>query len=304
MIDRLNRSHFSIIPPDVIFALERARETAKAEGDELGEQYDDDEETDETPEDEEETLDDEDYFATYGIGVELRVLEDQFVITRVEPNSAAEKAGLKIGYIIKNVNTVSIDALLKSANSAESKKFKKQLPLAIVSYFLNGERDVPVLINYLDGDDKPQEKVIMREKLSGESVKLLSNLPRQFVRFEAESLNEETGYIKFNYFAVSLVDKFCGAIGKFKDKKNLIIDLRGNLGGSLGTLFGITSLLTDKQIKLGTEINKIGREERYVKAQKKNFKGKIVILVDGMSYSAAELFAAALQENGPRDGYR
>ncbi len=296
MIDRLNRSHFSIIPPEVLFALERAKETAKAEGDELGEKYDDGEEVEETPEEDEET-EDEDYFATYGIGVELRVLEDQFVITRVEPNSAAAKVGLKIGYIIKNVNTVSLDGLLKTADSAQSKKFKKQLPLAIVSFFLNGERDVPVLLNYLDGDDKPQEKVIMREKLSGESVKLLSNLPRQFVRFEAESLNKDTGYIKFNYFAVSLVDKFCGAIGKFKDKKNLIIDLRGNLGGSLGTLFGITSLLTDKQIKLGTEINKTGREERVIKAQRKNFKGKIVILVDNMSYSAAELFAAALQEN-------
>ena len=295
MIDRLNRSHFAIIPPEVLYALERAKQTAKEEGDELSEKYNS--ENSEEDDDEETENSDEDYYATYGIGVELRVLDGQFVITRVELNSAAEKAGLKIGYIINNINTVSLDTLLKSADAAESKKYKKQLPLAIVSYFLNGERDVPVLLNYLDGDDKLQEKVIMREKLSGESVKLLSNLPSQFVRFDAESLDEDTGYIKFNFFAVSLVDKFCGAVGKFKDKKNLIIDLRGNLGGSLGTLFGITSLLTDRTIKLGTEINKLRREDRYVKAQRKNFKGRIVILIDNMSYSAAELFAAALQEN-------
>ena len=95
-----------------------------------------------------------------------------------------------------------------------------------------------------------------------------------------------------------LVEAFCQAVTRFKGKKSLIVDLRGNLGGSFGALIGISGLLVDRPFNLGTEIYRKVSQPRRISPHLKNFKGKVIILVDKNSYSAAELFAAAFQENG------
>ncbi len=295
MINRLNRSHFTIIPPEVYQEIAKAKEKAKSENLKQKENNPS-ENAGETADTE---SDDEDFSAEYGIGVEVRILDNRVVITNVEKNSAAAKANLKAGFVIEKVNNVSLRDLLEKIQNfaAYSKAVQKQLPLEIVVWFLNGEKDTSVNLNYSDEKDELKTIDIKREKLEGESVKILQNLPEQFLSFKAESLNAEIGYIKFNFFAASVIDKFCGAISQFKDKKALVIDLRGNLGGSIGVMLSLGGLLTDKELRLGTAIYKVGKEDLLISPHIKNFKGKIVVLTDGLSYSAAEIFAAALQEN-------
>lgn len=292
LINRLNRSHFMIIPPEIAQVMEKAKIRArtieeKAETEDLEEEADAEE------------VMESDFADKYGIGIDLRLIDNQFVITQIESDSAAEKSGLKTGFVLEKINGVSLGDVLKQIElySGNAKDIRKQLPLEIIAWFLNSDEDSPVTLNYLDKENTLKEITVKREKIEGNSVKLLANFPRQFVSFSSKAINEETGYVKFNNFAVSTVEDFCSAISKFKDTKNLIIDLRGNMGGSFGSLMGIIGLLTDTPLKMGTEIYKQGKETRFIRPHKKNYKGKIIVLVDGLSLSAAEIFAAAMQEN-------
>ncbi len=295
MIDRLNRSHFTIIPPEVYREIAKAREKAKGESVEKGKKKADSLDADKAIDAE----DADDFEAKYGIGIDVRIFDNRVVITRVKKKSAAEKAGLKIGYVIEKINEVSLKSFLEKIQNygTYSKFVQKQLPLEIIAWFINGEKDTFVNLSYLDEKDQSKEIKILREKLDGESVKILQNLPEQFFRFETDSLSDEIGYIKFNFFAATAVERFCAAIGQFKDKKAIVIDMRGNLGGSFAVLLSLSGLLTDKDLKLGTAIYKIGHENLLIRPHPKNYSGKIVVLTDGLSYSAAEIFAAAMQEN-------
>jgi C-terminal peptidase prc len=226
-------------------------------------------------------------------------MENQFVVTRVEANSAAEKAGLKTGSVVEKVNDVSLAEFLKQIeiHYAKIRNIKKYLPGEVVDYMLNGEKDSFVLLSVSSETGQTKEFKVQRERLRGETISIGENYPEQFLKFETASLNDQTGYIKFNLFALPVVEKFCAALTELKDKRAIIIDLRGNGGGILGTLLGLGGMLTEKSIDLGTSIYKVGSENMVAASKAKNYKGRLVFLVDNQTASAAEVFAAALQEN-------
>ncbi|MDQ3130116.1 MAG: S41 family peptidase [Acidobacteriota bacterium] len=297
MINRLNRSHFAVIPPEVYQAIENAKAEARAK-EEARQAAGEDEMSGEEETDDEES-DFGDYSAKYGIGVELRLIENQFVVTRVEANSAAEKAGMKTGGIVEKINDVSLFEMLKQIeiHYAKIRNIKKYLPGEVVTYMLNGEKDSFVALTVSSETGQAKEFKVQREQLKGEMISIGNNYPEQFLKFEAVSLNEQTGYIKFNVFALPVIEKFCAALTELKDKRAIIIDLRGNAGGILGILIGLGGMLTEKPIDLGTSIYKVGSENMVAESKAKNYKGRLVFLVDNQTASAAEVFAAALQEN-------
>ena len=298
MIGRLKRSHLAIITPEVYQTIERAKVEAKTReveraarvsagtkgGSALAEPV----------------VDVVDPLAQYGLGLELRLVDNRFVITRIGKGSAADAAGLNTGYIIEKINGVSLSELLRriDAQKVDAAKVKKYLPFEIVNSFLNGERDSAVALTYFDETNLPRDIVVPRERLKSETVSLGSSFPDRQLQFEAYPLNDDVGYIKFNIFVIPVIGKFCDAISEFRDKKAIVIDLRGNFGGVLASMVALAGMLTDSSIDLGTSIYKSGSEELTASSKNKNFKGKVVFLVDHQTVSAAEVFAAAMQDAG------
>ena len=291
MINRLNKSHFVIIPPEVFREIGKA----KAEFEEKAEAGETESETNQTTSLIKEKPEKP---SQYGIGIDIRFIDNQVVVTQIEKDSPAARAGLKTGYVVEKINGVALKSFLEKfrRNTIYAKVFEKQLSGLLLS-FIDGETGGAVRLGFRDEKEQFGEIEIRREAVKGEFVKILSGLPAEFVTFDAKSLSEEIGYIKFNAFALKTVEKFCGAISRFKNKKALVVDMRGNIGGNFGALFGIVSLLTDKNLVIGAEINKFGKEARVVQPQIKNFKGRLVVLIDAQSYSAAEVFASGLKEN-------
>jgi carboxyl-terminal processing protease len=297
MINRLDRSHFAVIPPEIYQAIETAKAEAKAKWKKQKLDAEKDEDVEETGD--EDKFDFTDYAAKYGVGIELYLIENQFVVTRVNTDSPAAKAGIKTGYIIDKINDVSLTDLLKQIEIyyAKIRNVKKHLPAEVVEYLLDGEADSFVTLSVSDEAGQNKEIKVLRERTKGESVSLGGNYPEQFLKFETAALNEQTGYIKFNTFALPVIEKFCAALTELKDKQAIVIDLRGNTGGILGSLIGLSGMLTETSIDLGTSIYKIGSENMTALSKAKNYKGRLVFLVDNQTASAAEIFAAGLQEN-------
>ena len=299
MIGRLGRSHFAVIPPDYFNAIKIAKAAARERERLLAAEGGDASARDDTLENNEELLD-ENPDARYGVGVDLRLINDQFVVTRVAPGSSAEEAGIKLGFVIDKINGVSLQDLVRRIKSDYSsvRNLERYLPGQIINWFLNGERDSAVVLTCLDASDHSLELKVKRQFISGEKISLGARFPEQFMQFETESLDEKVGYIKFNVFSLALIPKFCDALTKFNNKSAVIIDLRGNIGGVLGTLVALTGMMTERPITIGTSIYKAGSEAMVAPSMAKNFKGKVVFLVDNQTVSAAEVFSAGLQENG------
>ena len=153
------------------------------------------------------------------------------------------------------------------------------------------------MVTCLDAADQPREFTMTRQRLLGEAVSIGANYPSQFVRFETRSIGDDVGYIKFNLFSFDVIGKFCDTLTQFKDKKAIVVDLRGNLGGLLATLIGVSGMFIDRPIDIGTMITIRSSEPLSISPKVKHFTGRVVFLVDNQSLSAAELFAAGLQEN-------
>ena len=129
---------------------------------------------------------------------------------------------------------------------------------------------------------------------NAESVKdkRLKHMRNFAARKEGENL-----YIKilaFNNYTLAEVKK---AINDNKDAKGLIVDLRGSPGGQLSTAIEVADLFLDEGIVVSTQgINQ--QETIYYNSKEGDiWKDKpIVVLIDGKTASAAEVLAAALQE--------
>jgi len=93
-------------------------------------------------------------------------------------------------------------------------------------------------------------------------------------------------------FSLNEVDDM---IGKAHKHKNLILDLRGNPGGAVDTLKYMLGGVFDKEVKIADRVGRKESKPEVAKASHNPFTGKLVVLVDSKSASAAELFARVVQ---------
>jgi C-terminal processing protease CtpA/Prc len=77
--------------------------------------------------------------------------------------------------------------------------------------------------------------------------------------------------------------------------KTLILDLRGNPGGAVDTLKMIVGSLFDKDIKIADRVTRKNTKPMLATHRGNPFDGKIIVLVDASSASAAELLARVIQ---------
>jgi carboxyl-terminal processing protease len=297
MVMRLGRSHFAVVPPEFLEGVKQARNASRSREKMAGSNGGG------APDDQDDITDSEEKFfdpaARYGIGIELRYIGKRFVVTSVAEQSTARIAGVKPGYILEKINGLALDDLVTKTiiDHPNSREFQHLLPLAIVNWFLNSRYKTAVELTCLDENDKPREFSIARLALAGRAISFGDRFPPEYFEYSSSALGDDVGYIKFNLFALPVLEKFCTSLSEFAAKKALIIDLRGNSGGLLATLYPLGGMLTDRPVSFGTSIYRRGSEELKISPKVKHFTGRVIVLVDEQSMSAAELFSAGLQES-------
>lgn len=83
---------------------------------------------------------------------------------------------------------------------------------------------------------------------------------------------------------------------KEQNIQGLIVDLRGNGGGSLETVVNMTGLFIDKGPVVQVKSASSRKDVLYDKDPKVQWGGPLVVMVDNFSASASEIFAAAIQD--------
>lgn len=114
-------------------------------------------------------------------------------------------------------------------------------------------------------------------------------------RHDLHELSDEVVVWKMPQFYLDEYD-LADIFGKLKKHKALILDLRGNSRGFANTLPHFAGYFFDSNLKLADRRGRKDLEPIVAKSKKeKSFKGRLLVLIDGESASAAEIFARTVQ---------
>jgi carboxyl-terminal processing protease len=210
-----------------------------------------------------------------GIGVRLEIIDRFPVIMEVQTGSAAEKAGLQVNDKILRVG----------AESMEGKKVPE------VAALLRGEAGVPVNLTIWRG--------ATQEKLAIAVVREIIEIPS--VR-DTRMVGRRVGYVWILDFQENTAAQFDRAIDELTKQgmRALIIDLRNNEGGLMPQAVELAERFLPQGAKIVSVESKISeqRKEHISTGTKTLADLPLVILVNELSASAAEIFSAAMQDNG------
>ncbi|MGF7140306.1 S41 family peptidase [Roseimarinus sediminis] len=116
----------------------------------------------------------------------------------------------------------------------------------------------------------------------------------------AYKITDNIGLIKVNRFAESTYEEFVRAIIELSQlgAQKLIVDLRGNSGGSLqGVIQMVDEFLPQGRLIVYTEGKSRNRNDFYSSAKGLWTDKDVAVLIDEFSASASEIFAGAIQDN-------
>ncbi len=188
-------------------------------------------------------------------------------------NTPADKAGLKSGDKIVKIGKV--DTTDMTVDKAIN--------------LIRGEVGTPVTFTiFRSGEKQTREITIVRNIIEIPTIDT--------------EIKNNVFVIHFYSFSENSSKLFADALNKFKDSKldKLIIDLRSNPGGYLSEAMRITSWFIEEGKPIVKEnFGDKKKEETYRSYGPRAFTDqlKLVVLIDGGSASASEIFAGAIQEH-------
>jgi carboxyl-terminal processing protease len=185
----------------------------------------------------------------------------------------------------------------KIAARKERAAMEQSLLLRATRSRLRGEDGTTVSLRYLDENDTPRVTTLVRKMPDGQVVKF-GDLPTPLARIETGLLAGGIGYLRFNLFLLPMLDRLRQAVKSFHDAHGIILDLRGAAGGEIGVTTALAGLFYTERASLGVTRLRQGELYRPVYPNPEAYTGPLVILTDEGTASAAETFAAAMQENG------
>lgn len=209
----------------------------------------------------------------YGIGAYIGLdSETQYCkITSVIPDTPAEEAGLKAEDIIVKVDgedtfgmtTTEVVALIKGEENTE----------VVLTISRTGETD------FLD-------ITVTRRRVEAPTVNY-------------EMFEDGIAYIQITQFEEVTTGQFEEKLAQAREEgmKGLIIDLRGNPGGTLSSVVEISRMLLPEGLIVYME-DKNGEREEYACNGEHQLDVPLVVLINENSASAAEILAGAVKDYG------
>ncbi len=214
----------------------------------------------------------------YGVGMRIQQRPGKLgkmtvMVYEPMPGSPAFRAGLRPGDVI-----VAVDG--KPTDGMDSTR---------VASLLKGPKGTTVRVGVArEGSDAPLEFVLTREEISPHSVD------------DAFEIRPGVAYIHINGFTETTNDELTEELNRLNVRtlKGLILDLRGNPGGLLQEAVDVSDHFLAKNQLIVYHYGRRSREKRYYAA--KGDGGReypIVVLIDRMTASAAEIVTGALQDH-------
>jgi carboxyl-terminal processing protease len=209
----------------------------------------------------------------FGVGMEVTSQNGKTVVTAPFSGAPAWKAGLRPGDIIVSVNDKSTDGM----NTTE------------VADILKGPRGshVKVVVSR-EGAPDYISFALVRDEISRKSVP------------DAFWLHPGVAYVKILSFGESTGQELAQTLARLGENNinGLVLDLRGNPGGLLNTAVEVADHFLPKGAVVVSQHGRSSPEKVYTAYNGNRGRDySVVVLVDRMSASAAEIVSGALQDH-------
>jgi carboxyl-terminal processing protease len=225
-------------------------------------------------------------------GFQYQIVGQQCFVTRVRPHSDAESKGLKAGDQIITINGYNVvrEDIWKIQYVFSVLRPQPALRL-VVRDPAGPERQLDIVAKFRD-----KKRVTDLTAGNSDIWDLIrdSETERHLSRARFLELKDQMVVLKVPEFSFS-PGEVQDMIGKLRKFPNAIIDLRGNPGGSVETLKYLVGGMFDSEVKLADRVGRKDTKPEVAKGIRNPFAGRIVVLVDSRSASAAEMFARVMQ---------
>ena len=244
---------------------------------------------------------------SFSLGLNLRNIDDKLTVLSVHPEADAFWAGIRSGMQVTRIADRDAQTQWREWSQSARKTSSPQAALRAPLRKLNEAAA-------LTASDAPSAGFKMElERVDGTRLTALLKPTTLSTRpmVTHRVLPSGVGYVRLTAFQESLRDALLQAIISLKDTPALILDLRGNGGGSaamseslIGSFFNAKTLIGRTETRTGQSITiafgaiKLIALERSVPGRADAYAGKVAILMDSDSASASEATAGGLQSTG------
>ena len=209
-----------------------------------------------------------------GIGVQFNMIEDTLLVIQPVTNGPSEKVGILAGDRIVLVN----DTAIAGVKMAKEEIMKR----------LRGPKGTTVHLGVVRQGIKDMLKfTVVRDKIPVKSIDA------------TYMIRPGIGYIRIGNFGATTHQEFLESLDKLREQgmTDLILDLQENGGGYLKAAVDIAEEFLQKgDLIVYTEGRRVPRTEYTANGGGAFLTGKVVVLVDGYTASAAEIVTGAIQD--------
>ena len=209
-----------------------------------------------------------------GIGVQFNMIDDTLLVIQPVTGGPSERVGILAGDRIVTVNDTAIAGVKMSKEEIMRR--------------LRGPKDTKVRLGVVrQGISERLTFTVMRDKIPVKSVDAVY------------MLTPEVGYVRIGNFGANTHDEFCKALDRLVDQgmQHLVLDLQENGGGYLQAAVAIANeFLSKGDLIVYTEGLRTPRQEYRARGEGQFMFGRVVVLVDEYTASAAEIVTGAIQD--------
>lgn len=240
------------------------------------------------------------------IGVSLRYAAGKLVVWKVDSGGPAWAQGVRGGDIVLRIDTTDATAAFTQLGHIDESSVRKEARTTAVMHAntqLSGTTgDVVTLV--LERGGSARTAVIPRGPVRGLMSRVGNLPPLNAVLDVSERAVSGTngtrriGIIGFSVWLPVLSAGLDSAFNRLHDADGIVIDLRGNPGGFALMISYIAGHLVETPASLGSLRERATTLHINANPQVRPYTGPIAVLIDPLSGSTSEFFAAGLQAIG------
>jgi carboxyl-terminal processing protease len=229
------------------------------------------------------------------IGVSVREVGGETIVSEVERGTAAWRAGVRAGDLLASVDGEPAPTLVARRAAERPLSDARTARLLAVARLFDGPRDTMVAAVFRRGSRQLGVELRREPRVREPS-------------FETREMGDGLRLVSFNIFTPEIAARLARELGPSKRRASaLVIDLRDNGGGDAEAMTDAASIFLPAGTPLGAFTDRAGRVRLDPRTRAAllstahalpRFDRTVVLLIGPHTASAAEVFAAALGEQG------